>query len=69
MHYQFQFTRPERSATVSFCSSIRCVKKILVDIQNLAAKSKSIGNIFKVINNIADQTNLPVLNAAMDTLA
>ncbi len=41
-------------------------REILVDIQELAVQSKSIGKIVKVIRNIADQTNLLALNAAIE---
>jgi methyl-accepting chemotaxis protein len=41
-------------------------KEILVDIQELAVQSKSIGKIIKVIRSIADQTNLLALNANIE---
>lgn len=41
-------------------------REILVDIQELAVQSKSIGKIVKVIRSIADQTNLLALNANIE---
>jgi methyl-accepting chemotaxis protein len=42
------------------------IRTIVEDIQGLSERSKSIGNIVKVINGIADQTNLLALNAAIE---
>ncbi|MCX7709574.1 MAG: methyl-accepting chemotaxis protein [Clostridia bacterium] len=42
------------------------VKTILEDINTLGERSKFINNIVKVINGIADQTNLLALNAAIE---
>jgi len=44
----------------------RITESILEDVQDLAAQSKSIGKIVKVINAIADQTNMLALNAAIE---
>ncbi len=41
-------------------------KQILIDIQELRVQSKAIGNIVKVISDIAKQTNLLALNAAIE---
>lgn len=42
------------------------IRSIVIDIQALSARSKSIGSIVKSINSIADQTNLLALNAAIE---
>ena len=47
-------------------STIEITTDIIIGIEDLANKSKSIGSIINVINNISSQTNLLSLNASIE---
>ena len=50
----------------SFTKNDDSVKKVAIGIQELGEKSNTINDIVETINNIADQTNLLALNAAIE---
>lgn len=65
-----QATRSGAERVVSTVSAITTlattVRNTSVDVQDLAGKSQDIGKVLGVIKNIAEQTNLLALNAAIE---